>query len=51
MEQPGGGQQGGNTNVGDTHINVQAREGASGQEHGEQVAAETSRMWAPPGRQ
>ncbi|WP_285034574.1 phage tail tape measure protein [Mycolicibacterium sp. lyk4-40-TYG-92] len=51
MEQPGGGQQqGGDTNV-NNQINVQAREGASGQEHGEQVAAETSRMWAPPGRQ
>lgn len=40
-------QGGGNT----THINVQAREGASGQEHGEQVAAETARMYDPAGRQ
>jgi phage-related minor tail protein len=46
----GGQQQGGDTNV-NNQINVQAREGASGQEHGEQVAAETSRMWAPAGRQ
>lgn len=52
MDQQGGGQQqGGNTTIGDTNINVQSREGASGQEHGEQVAAETARMWAPAGRQ
>lgn len=33
------------------NINVTSREGASGQEHGEQIAAETSRMYAPAGRQ
>jgi phage-related minor tail protein len=50
MEQPGGQQQGGNT-YGDTNINVESRPGASGQEHGEQIAAETGRMYAPAGRQ
>ncbi|UCZ58644.1 hypothetical protein [Mycolicibacterium phocaicum] len=33
------------------NINVTSREGASGQEHGEQIAAEQSRMYAPAGRQ
>lgn len=52
MNQATGQQQGNTTTIsGDTNINVQAREGASGQEHGEQVAAETSRMYAPAGRQ
>ncbi|WP_285031965.1 hypothetical protein [Mycolicibacterium sp. lyk4-40-TYG-92] len=50
-QKQGNGQQGGGNTYGDTNIMVQAREGASGQEHGEQVAAETSRMWAPAGRQ
>ena len=43
-------QQGGNT-YGDTNINVTAREGASGQEHGEQIASHKEAMFAPPGRQ
>lgn len=51
QQQGNGQQQGGNTNNVNNTINVQAREGASGQEHGEQVAAETSRMYAPVGRQ
>jgi hypothetical protein len=51
QQQGNGQQQGGNTNNVNNTINVQAREGASGQEHGEQVAAETSRMYAPAGRQ
>lgn len=51
-EQPAGGQQqGGGNTYGDTNINVTAREGASGQEHGEQIAAEQGRMFAPAGRQ
>lgn len=47
----GGQQQGGGNTYGDTNINVQSREGASGQEHGEQIAAEQGRMFAPAGRQ
>jgi len=51
MDQPGG-QQGGNVDQSQTnHITVESRPGASGQEHGEQIAAETSRMYAPAGRQ
>jgi len=51
MDQAGG-QQGTTTNNnGDTNITVQAREGASGQEHGEQVAAEMYRAHDPSGRQ
>lgn len=51
MDQAGGGQQGGNVDNSQTNINVTSREGASGQEHGEQIAAETGRMYAPAGRQ
>ncbi|BCI84404.1 hypothetical protein MTY66_60290 [Mycolicibacterium sp. TY66] len=51
MDQAGG-QQGGTVDQSQTnHITVQSREGASGQEHGEQIAAETGRMYAPAGRQ
>ncbi|MCT7361233.1 transglycosylase family protein [Mycolicibacterium llatzerense] len=51
-EQPAGGQQqGGGNTYGDTNINVTAREGASGQEHGEQIAAEQGRIWSPAGSQ
>lgn len=51
MDQAGG-QQGGNVDQSQTNnITVQSREGASGQEHGEQIAAETGRMYAPAGRQ
>lgn len=49
-EQQQGQQQGGNT-YGDTNITVESRPGASGQEHGEQIAAEQGRMFAPAGRQ
>ena len=51
MDQQGGGQQSGDTNNINNQINVQSREGASGQEHGEQIAAEQGRMFAPAGRQ
>lgn len=51
MDQPGGQQQGGNVDNSQTTINVQSRPGASGQEHGEQIAAEQGRMFAPAGRQ
>lgn len=48
-EQQQGQQQGGNVDNSQTTINVQSREGASGQEHGEQIAAEQGRMWSQPG--
>lgn len=51
MDQATGGQQGGNVDNSQTNINVTSREGASGQEHGEQIAAEQGRMFAPAGRQ
>ena len=51
MDQAQGGQQQGGNTYGDTNITVQSREGASGQEHGEQIAAERGRMFAPAGRQ
>ncbi len=52
QKQGSGQQQGGDAGGGVTNnINVQSRDGASGQEHGEQIAAETSRMYAPAGRQ
>lgn len=51
MDQAGGQQQGGNVDNSQTNINVTSREGASGQEHGEQIAAEQGRMYAPAGRQ
>jgi len=51
MDQATGGQQQGGNTYGDTNITVQSREGASGQEHGEQIAAEQGRMYAPAGRQ
>ena len=50
QQQQGDQQQGGGGNT-TNNIMVQSREGASGQEHGEQIAAETSRMYAPAGRQ
>lgn len=49
-QQQGNQQQQAGTNI-NNQINVQSREGASGQEHGEQIAAETSRVYAPAGRQ
>ncbi|MHA7661846.1 phage tail tape measure protein [Mycolicibacterium sp. HS_4_1] len=52
MEQATGGQQGNTTiDQSDRRINVTAREGASGQEHGEQIASHLESAYSPPGRQ